>query len=149
MLKNALILCCSLVLAQSALNGQYVSSPQKSTDRLPPVIVSGLQAYKEKGADEAIKAWIKDSPIDGSKEALGQANNLRMIENFYGSYQTYELVSSRSISPRIQVLFLVLDFEKGPLFAKFVVYRSQGGWIVTSFDFNTKSELIAGWPSAA
>ncbi len=131
----------NLITAQTA-------DTRKSSQPLPPIILSGLQAYKEKGPDEAIKAWIKDSPIDGSKEALGQANNLRMIENFYGSYSGYEVVSTRAISPRTQMFFLVLNFEKGPLFARFLVYRSESGWIVTSLDFNTKSELIPSWPTA-
>jgi hypothetical protein len=35
-----------------------------------------------------------------------------------------------------------MDFEKGPLFCKFVVYRSEHGWILTNFNFNTKEEQI-------
>ena len=35
-----------------------------------------------------------------------------------------------------------IDFEKGPLFAKFVVYRAAEDWVLVTFTFNTKEELI-------
>jgi hypothetical protein len=109
---------------------------------LPPVILSGLQAYKDKGPDEAVRLWIKDSPIDGSKEALGQANNLRQVQNFYGAYQFFEVLSAYEIGRRTRIFYLTLNFENGPLFAKFMVYQSNHRWILTSFDFNTKEEMI-------
>lgn len=56
-----------------------------TVEDLPPVILSGLQAYKDKGPEEAVRIWIKDSPIDGSKAALSQANNLRQVQDFYGA----------------------------------------------------------------
>jgi hypothetical protein len=37
---------------------------------------------------------------------------------------------------------MVFDYEKGPLFAKFVVYHAQKGWIVTAFTFNTKEDAV-------
>jgi hypothetical protein len=116
---------------------------QKSTNAdLPSFVTSGLSAYKAKGPDEAVKVWIAGSPIDGSTGALTQANNLRQIQDFYGAYKAYEYVSSRSISPSTQVFYLVMNFEKGPLFAKFVAYKISKDWILTSFDFNTKEEMI-------
>jgi hypothetical protein len=109
---------------------------------LPAVINSGLDAYKSKGPDEAVKAWIKGSPLEGSKDALSQANSLRQIQDFYGAYQSSDVVSTRELSPKTRILYLVMNYESGPLFAKFVVYRTDKGWILTSFNFNTKDEMI-------
>lgn len=109
---------------------------------LPQFVISGLNSYKAKGPEEAVKSWIANSPIDGSTAALTQANNLRQIQDFYGTYESYELVTSRAISPSTQVIYLVLRYEKGPLFARFVTYKSAKGWILTSFDFNTKQEAV-------
>jgi hypothetical protein len=117
-------------------------SHKTNTADLPPIILSGLDAYKEKGPEEAVKAWIKGSGIDGSREALSQANNLRQIQDFYGSYQTFEVISSKDIAPKSRVFYLALDFEKGPLYARFKVYKTDGGWILTSFTFNTDEEKV-------
>ena len=104
--------------------------------------MSGLDAYKMGGPNAAVTAWIKGSAIEGNKDALGQANVLRQIQLYYGAYKSFELVHTRTISPSTKVIYLVIDFEKGPMFARFDVYKTAQGWILTSFDFNTKEGQI-------
>jgi hypothetical protein len=117
--------------------------PQKPVaEDVPPIIVSGLETYKDKGPDEAVRAWIKGSPLEGSKDALSQGNLLRQIQDFYGSYQGFDVISTRTLSATTRIVYMTLNFEKGPLFAKFVVYRTAQGWILTSFTFNTKEEMV-------
>jgi hypothetical protein len=141
------LLClCVFLFGQLSSAQSSGSSKKNSAEALPPIILSGLEAYKSKGPEEAVRAWIKDSPIDGSKDALSQSNTLRLIQDFYGAYQTFEVVSTRELTPRIRIVYLALDFEKGPLFAKFVIYQSNQQWILTSFNFNTKEELILPTP---
>jgi len=144
MLKHALLFSsCLLVCGQLSSVAQTSGSSSKKTgDEIPVIILEGAAAYKDKGPDEAIKAWIKGSPIDGSKEALSQANSLRQIQDFYGPYQSMDLISSRNVTPKTRVLYFVFNFEKGPLFAKFVIYHSEQGWILTTFNFNTKADSI-------
>jgi hypothetical protein len=101
-----------------------------------------MEAYKNEGPEAAIKAWIKGSPIDGSRDALSQANVLRQVQDFYGAYKSYELIKSRDLTPTTRILYFTLDYEKGPLFAKFLIYRTEQGWIVVNFAFNTKEEVI-------
>ncbi|MGH9684788.1 MAG: hypothetical protein ACRD4S_14395 [Candidatus Acidiferrales bacterium] len=113
-----------------------------SGDEIPQYILSGAEAYKADGPEAAIKAWLKDSPLDGSKEALAQANVLRQIQDFYGAYKDFDVIRSQNISPKIQTIYLTLNYEKGPLFGKFVSYRTDHGWVLTNFAFNTKPENI-------
>ena len=121
-------------------------TPATGSDEVPKVIVSGLDAYKAEGPDAAVKAWIKGSPVEGSKEALSQANNLRQVQDFYGAYKTFHLIQSRNLGPTSRMIYLVFDYEKGPLFARFLVFRAEQGWIVTSFAFNTHPEAILPEP---
>jgi hypothetical protein len=144
-MQQFLFIVCTFVLlfGQTPTLAQGSDSSQKQAPEAPPpIITNGLSIYKAKGPEEAIKAWIKGSPIDGSKEALMQANNLRSIEGYYGTYQSFEVVSTRTLSSKTKIFYLVLEFEKSPIFAKFLVFKTAEGWTVTSFDFNTKSELI-------
>jgi hypothetical protein len=132
-----------VVFGPLRLGAAVPDSPHKQApEDVPAVIVSGLDAYKIKGPDEAVKAWIKGSPIEGSKDALSQANSLRQVQDFYGSYQSFDVIGTREMSPKTRILYLMMDYENGPLFAKFVVYRTEHGWILTSFNFNTKDDII-------
>ncbi len=110
---------------------------------VPKVILSGLDAYKAEGPEAAVKTWIQGSAIEGSKDALSQANLLREVQDYYGAYKGFDVIRSRNLSPTTRFIYIILDYEKGPLFAKFVVYRVEQGWILVSFTFNTKLEAIA------
>ncbi len=142
--KHLFFLCfCALFFAPLVSPAQTSGSTGKgASEDLPPIILLGLEAYKTSGPEEAVQAWIKGGSLDGSKEALSQANVLRQVQDYYGAYRAFEIVSTKNLSPKTRVIYLVLDFEKGPLFAKFVVYRSGQAWILAYFNFNTKEELV-------
>lgn len=134
---------CALALGHGASIAQSSEPDQKRVgESLPPIIGLGLETYKDRGAEEAVQAWTKGSPIDGSTEALNQAATLRQTQSSYGPYKTYEVISSRDLSSRARILYLLLNFEKGPLFARFLVYRSEQGWILTSFSLSTDPAAI-------
>ncbi len=140
---NRFIAYSCAVIAFALTSFAQTSSPKvQASDSVPPVVVSGFDAYKEKGPEEAVRAWIKGSGIDGSKEALSQANNLRQVEDYYGKYLGFEVVKTQDISPKSKAIYIVMDYEKGPVFAKFVTYRTEQGWVLAYFNFNTKEELI-------
>lgn len=139
--KTALYLAVGLVLVMRAPSLR-AATPQPASDEVPKILISGMEAYKNEGPEAAIKAWIKGSPIDGSRDALSQANVLRQVQDFYGAYKSYELIKSRDLTPTTRILYFTLDYEKGPLFAKFLIYRTEQGWIVVNFAFNTKEEVI-------
>lgn len=120
----------------------HVGAQETGAGEVPKILLSGLEAYKAEGPEAAVKAWIKGSAVEGSREALSQANLLRQIQDFYGAYKEYHVICSRKVTPTTRVFFLSLDFEKGPLFGRFVVYRTEQGWILTQFNFNTKDEAI-------
>jgi hypothetical protein len=142
--KKLSVVCCfsALLLSQRTSPAQANSTSHKSSEDVPAFILAGLQAYKEKGPEEAVRVWIKGSALDGSKDALSQANTLRQVQDYYGAYKDYEIVSTWEITPRTRVIYLVLDFDNGPLFSKFLAYRSDQAWVLVNFSFNTKEEVI-------
>jgi hypothetical protein len=122
------------------LHGQ--ETRHNSPDLLPPFIVTGMNAYKSVGPEAAVKAWVEDSALANSKDALDQAGYLHQTQELYGPFQNYALISTRVITPRTRVVYVVMEYEKGPLFAKFVVYRSAQRWLLTSLDLNVREEMI-------
>jgi len=86
--------------------------------------------------EQAMKAWLKNSPLDGTQMVSDEANVLRQAQNQFGAFQWYDVIFNREISPRIRIIYLAMNYESGPLFSRFVFYHTDRGWIVTSFDFN-------------
>jgi hypothetical protein len=144
--RNALLCLCCLLVLPCAAKAQSTAQPEAGENaRIPHIIVSGFEAYKDNkdhGPEEAIKAWLKGGPLEGSKTALGQANTLREIQDYYGEYESFSVISTRDLTSRTKIVYVEIDFERGPAFGKFLVYRIEGGWIMISFDFNTKEDAI-------
>jgi len=112
-------------------------------EAIPAVILSGLTAYKKSGPEAAIKAWIMGGPMEKKeKESLQYGASFKEIEEYYGSYQTHRLIGTKEIASTSRFIILSMDFERGPVFARFLAYKGEKGWLLVSFDFNTKAEVI-------
>jgi len=108
----------------------------------PKIIADGMAAYAIKGPEEAIKVWLRNGPLDGDKGALSQGNTLRQIQDFYGSYESYDVIKAYNRSERVRIVYLVINFEKGPVYAKFTCYKSEREWLVIDFLLNTKDKEV-------
>src|SRR6185295_9712262 len=111
----------------------------------PDIIMNGLNVYKEKGPNGAVVEWLKGSPVEGQKNALSQANSLLQVEAFYGNYQSVELINIKDITHTSKIVYVQLNYENGPVFAYFVLYKKGDGWIITSFQFHTDPAAILPW----
>jgi hypothetical protein len=107
------------------------------------IVIEGLNGYSKAGASAAIETWMKGSGLEGSKEALSQANVLRQVEDYYGKYEGYEIIKDNKISGRSHMVVFVINYEKGPLFGRFQSYLSNSGkWVATEFKFHTEAALV-------
>jgi hypothetical protein len=112
-------------------------------DEATLIVKRGLEAYAKGGAKAAIESWIKGSGLEGSKEALSQANVLRQVEDYYGEYEGYDIVKDHKISERVHMVIFTMNYKKGPLFGRFQSYRSNSGqWVATEFKFHTEAAVI-------
>ena len=101
-----------------------------------------MRVYKDVGADACIAAWIKNGPLEGNKQVLGDASVLTQAGQSLGKFETYDVAGAHDLTQRIRVWYLVLNYDKGPLYARFVLYRSNDTWLVTDLDFNIHDESI-------
>jgi hypothetical protein len=129
-------LLLAAVLSTSALAAPDVSS-------LPPIVRSGLTAYKADGAQAAITAWMISSPIALGEQPQHEVRALQHFEGQFGAYQDFHLVRIVTISPTTQMIYIQLDYLKGPAFGKFLVYQAKGMWSVVNFGFSADPE--AAW----
>lgn len=122
---------CIATLAAPVLRGQAVT--------LPPIVRAGLEAYKLRGATAAVAMWMKDSPITDLSDVT---RGLEQIETVYGKMVGYEPLETVAFGSYASRTYLVILFDKGPVYARFDCYMPKDQWIVTAFLFNTKPELI-------
>ena len=118
------------------------SNANAQEGKIPAVITNGLKVYKENGPQAAIVEWLKGSPVEGQKNALSQSNILLQVEAFYGSYKDVELINIKDVSSTTKIVYVQLNYENGPVFAYFVVYKKGDSWIITSFQFHTEPSAI-------
>ena len=114
-------------------------------DEIPAVVLSGLKAYQAGGAEAAAKAvrtWLAGSHREGDKAALAQAGRFEQAEALYGRYIGFHLVKVVDVSASTRFVYLQMDFQKGPLFVRFVCYRTESGWIIPGFDSSTRPEEV-------
>ncbi len=117
--------------------GQSVRAAELDA-RLPPTVAAGLDAFRASGPEAAVTAWVRGGPHDGSKDALGQAASLRRVQVYFGPFDSYDVVAIRDVTPTVRLVFVVMNFKNGPLFAKFVAFKGNGSWVLTQIDFEPK-----------
>ena len=114
-----------------------------SKDEIPKIIKSGLSAYKSNGPEAAIAEWIKGSPFEGSKDAMSQANLFKQVETYYGKYMDYQPIAVIKLTPTTKIVYLSMNYETGPVFCKFLIYKTQDSWILSGkFNFHTEPEQV-------
>jgi hypothetical protein len=113
---------------------------------MPSIVLAGLNDYSFKGADGAIKSWTKGGVLEGSKEAAAQLALLKEIESLYGTFSSGHLIETHALTPRAQLVYVTLNYDRGPAFARFVAYREvakvKEDWILSDLSFSTKPEAI-------
>ena len=77
---------------------------------------------------------------------MAQASQFGQIRSYYGKYSSHEYVLSKELGPKNKIVFVIINLEKGPLFARFLLFQnSEGTWTLPSFKFQGDPTHI--WPS--
>jgi hypothetical protein len=123
--KPPMIVCvCAFVLA-SLVSAQDPHPADAPRHDLPPVIFTGFHAFRDKGAIEA----------------------LRQAADKFGAFKDFDVLGMQEISPRVRNYYLVLNYERGPLFAKFAMYRSEdAGWVLLGLTLDFDSAKVLPQP---
>jgi hypothetical protein len=131
MRRLALLLCAIGVLSVPLAHSQ-----SGNESAVPKVLVAGFDAYRAAGPDEALRVWLRNSPLEGTPDVGTQEKILHAAQGEFGQWRAFDVISVHQLSPSTRIIYMTLDFDKGPLFAKFVLYRTEPGWIVTGLLFS-------------
>ncbi len=115
-----------------------------SSEDLPLILVAGFNQYQTQGAAAAVTEWVKGGPSEtdsNSIQSLLKAFN--QMETLYGKYTGYEVMQVVDLSATARQVTIQINYEKGPLFIRFLCYYADAGWIVSGrIVFATDPEKI-------
>jgi hypothetical protein len=148
MRKIVLFTCLLLIFAApAALVAQNAPPASQLLSKIPQNILDGLEALRHDQIDQAESLWKKGSltNLDG----IGVS--LRNDKENFGEYHSFDLISLQDISPRIRVIYIALNYERGPQIRKFVSYRNSTGWValepIASLTTSDMMSVLAARPT--
>lgn len=95
--------------------------------------------------DSVLNVWQKGGLLEGDNKVSSLASYLRRVSQYACNYQSHEVLQTKPIGRSARVLYLVVNFERGAVYGRFLLYRSQGDWVVQNMDFNTRPEALMPW----
>jgi hypothetical protein len=110
------------------------------TGDVPPIVTKGFDAYRENGAAAAVDAWFVGSPAAAQPTSKGNVvQSLANIESSYGRYAGYDVLRTVAIGPHIRRVYVILLYDRGPVYAYFDCYQASSGWEIPFMQMNTKA----------
>ncbi len=100
---------------------------------VPRIVADGLEKYQFSGAAVAVPVWLQFGGLRIQERAANYIAALREAEDYYGKFVGYHVVDMQRLTPATSVVYLVLNYERGPLFARFRVYEYKNTQYVTGF----------------
>jgi hypothetical protein len=125
------------------LIGFGIASSAIAQKDVPGVVTDGLNAYQKSGGKAALAAWLKGSPMENdTTTSISMSGLLGQIETAYGKMVGFDVLKVVTVSPALQRIYILIKFEKGPVYASFDCYKASAGWIIPIFNLNTKASEV-------
>ncbi|MFA6287026.1 MAG: hypothetical protein WC661_06525 [Opitutaceae bacterium] len=131
-----------LLLVVAALAAAPVAHAQ-NRQPVPEIINQGFNAYAQTGLSAALQVWLQNSLLDRATLLKTELAALKQADTTYGLFESGEVMRQVAITPRVTRVYLVLYFERSPLWAYFDLYKTRNGnQVISDIFFNTKVQVI-------
>jgi hypothetical protein len=136
-------LCAGLALlaiVSTPVRGQSAAPP------LPSVLTAGLRLIMADSNAAAMRVWSAGWTADDTTKVAGIRQILDYLRANVGTVVGYDLVGSETVTPHLQRFYVLLRYQRMPVYAQFVTYdagKDAPAWMVSSMSINTKvTEVI-------
>jgi len=128
------LICALMLYGPPALQAQ---------GKLPPVVEEGLRFLRDQGAEAAVVPWTRtwSTSADSGKRVQLQVGIGNLVA-YAGRLNSWDIVKIIEVTPHLERIYLVLVFERQPIYAMFVAYKPGNEWIVTGVNFHTESDKV-------
>jgi hypothetical protein len=121
----------------------FLAGSAFAQEDIPAIVSSGLDAYKKSGGKAALAVWLKGSSLESdTSTGVKMIGILNQIEAAYGKMIGFEKIRLVPVSPSLIRAYVLMKYEKGPLYAAFDCYKTEAGWVIPQVDFNTKASAV-------
>lgn len=118
------------------------SRAQNAEDEVPAIVRAGFDSFKTRGFEEAIRTWMKGSPVEDPSSPSELASKLAPALGPFRAYVGYEVLGVVPIGEHVRRVYASVLFERGAFYAWFDCYHSATGWIIPGFLVNAQPQAI-------
>jgi hypothetical protein len=137
-----LVLVCVVLALPTAL-------ADDATQPLPSIIKDGFKLWASKDASFAIDAWKKGGFLQNDAKTFQLTRYFSQMDRLLGNFKSYDVIQSKTISQSSSIFYVAINFNQAIVYARFLVYRADAGWVVQNMDFSPKPEALMPWLSFA
>jgi len=112
---------------------------------IPSVIQGGFVFFQKQHPEKGMDAWKEGGLVGEEFPLVAKGNYFKQAERTLGKYVSYELITTRMIGKSSKVVYVSINYTRGAVYARFLVYRTEQDWVVQSMDFNTRPEALMPW----
>ncbi|CAM3049035.1 hypothetical protein [Rariglobus hedericola] len=133
----------ALLLLGSLLAFTPATTFAQTKQPVPELINQGLNAYAQSGLNTALQIWLQNSLLDRGTLLRGELAALKQADATYGLFESGEVMHVAIITPRVTRVYLVLYYERAPLWAWFDLYKTRSGHqVISDVFFSPKVQVI-------
>lgn len=133
----------ALLVLGALLLGQPSTALAQSKTPVPELINQGLNAYAQSGLNTALQIWLQNSLLDRTTLLRSELAALKQADATFGLFESGEVMRTAAITPRVTRVYLVLYYERAPLWAWFDLYRTRNGnQVISDVFFSPKVQVI-------
>jgi hypothetical protein len=114
----------------------HLALAQDST--LPPILDAGMRAYRDKGADSALTAWLRGWDRDAAEVARSQFHPVfATFDSLGGRFEGYDAFATVNWGPHAKRVYLVLRYERRVIYGRMDAFLASDDWRALNLTFNT------------
>ena len=114
-----------------------------NNDSKPPdVIKRGFDDYRTHGSKRALETWARYGIMQNSEAVKNYIRELAIVDKQYGRFRGHHITGMDELSPNTFIVYATIEFDRGPLFARFLAYNGIYRSTVVDMKFNILPEGI-------
>jgi len=102
--------------------------------------------YERNGPDLAFDTFQRGGLLEGNASLV---RTFKEIANSVGDYKSFEVIAIKEIAKSSRIVYLSMNFKRGAVYARFLIYKSETDWVVQNMNFSTRPETIMPWLALA
>jgi hypothetical protein len=131
-----------LSLALLAASAMPRVTRAQSAPAVPQIVTDGFAAYVKGDVRAALGVWLKDSPASSAATIEQMVATIAPVEAAYGHIIGHDVLRVVQVGSAVRRVYVVMRYERGPMYAWFECYENAGRWIIPGFLTNTRASEI-------